>query len=241
MHKLTIKAILKQKDADNNWDVVKVKKIFTTTYSSNTSTDTDEEVSKQKQKQKRKEVVLTEFPKAPNASNYLQIDLTTKDNLTRSNSVNSIAPSVSLYEETSTSDSSGQNKHSLPNDDQGMNDVLGINNNNDLPKSIPAYKFLTADEKLEYLCESNALIMSKLNKIIFEKNTKTKCNDKSGTDQKCSTEEIKQAKGSLIYDYFPLKDINAVEEFEKLLKNKTFTVPQAQTLLQLVAKNWKYS
>lgn len=66
------------------------KKILFSSSSSNASTD---EVSQPKKK--RKEVVLTEFPKAPNASNNLQIDLTTKDNLTRSNSVNSIAASVS--------------------------------------------------------------------------------------------------------------------------------------------------
>lgn len=75
--------------------------------------------------------------------------------------------------------------------------------------------------------ETNALIINKLNRIIFEKNnTQNKCSDKSGTDEKYSTGEIKQSKRSLIYDYFPLKDTNAVEEFEKLLKNKTFTVPQ---------------
>lgn len=45
---------------------------------------------------------------------------------------------------------SGTNENSVPND-QGMNHVLG-NNNNDLPKNVPAYKFLTADEKLDYLC-----------------------------------------------------------------------------------------
>lgn len=75
--------------------------------------------------------------------------------------------------------------------------------------------------------------MNKLNRIIFEKiNTQTKCNDKSGTDEKCSTEEIKQSKESLIHDYFPLKDINAVEEFEKLLKNKTFTILQVVSFVK---------
>lgn len=36
-----------------------------------------------------------------------------------------------------------------------MNHVLG--NNNDLPKNVPAYKFLTADEKLDYLCGKNII------------------------------------------------------------------------------------
>lgn len=75
--------------------------------------------------------------------------------------------------------------------------------------------------------------MNKLNRIIVKNiNTQTKCHDKWGTDEKCSTEEIKQSKESLIYDYFPLKDTNAVEDFEKLLKNKTFTVLQVVSFVK---------
>lgn len=94
-------ALAKAKDAELITDVddeeklkksrSKRKKILF--YSSSSNASTDEEVSQPKKK--RKEVVLTKFPKAPNASNNLQINLTTKDNLTRSNSVNSIASSVS--------------------------------------------------------------------------------------------------------------------------------------------------
>lgn len=69
--------------------------------------------------------------------------------------------------------------------------------------------------------------MKKLNRILYQKsNIQTKYNDILETDEICLTKEIKQSKESLINDNFPLKDINAVAEFEKLLQNKTFTVSE---------------
>lgn len=62
-------------------------------------------------------------------------------------------------------------------------------------------------------------------------NSQTRYNE-SGKGEENSTEKIKQSKEFSINDYFSLKDINAVEEFEKLLNNKTLTVPEVVSFIK---------
>lgn len=65
-----------------------------------------------------------------------------------------------------------------------------------------------------------------MNRILFEKNDTQTSNDKLGTNEEYSMEGRKQSKESIINDYFPFKEMNTIEEFEKLLNNETFTVLQ---------------
>lgn len=82
------------------------------------------------------------------------------------------------------------------------------------------------------MCFRIKRVNKKLNRILFEKiNTQTRYNE-SRIGEESSTEKIKQSKEFSINDYFPLKDTNAVEEFEKLLNNKTFTVPEVVNFIK---------
>ncbi|XP_011858415.1 PREDICTED: uncharacterized protein LOC105555973 [Vollenhovia emeryi] len=242
------KAISKLMDPCDDWNVISVKKIFTTTSTYDEAnkkakdaeivTDVDDLETLKKSRSCRKRIT---FPN--DSSSNDEDDRPKYKNPRKTSSCLDEFPNppttstiqTNLTEEIRCLGTTICNVTATQNPKSSINETGGIRMTNEdsrifgnssaSEKNIPQQKFFNADEKLDYMCQSTDLILKKLNRLQVDLRNIQKhyireidC-ELNRKQQVCNIETSKEIS---INNHLPLTNLEAVDKFEEMLRNSIF-------------------